>query len=618
MESSLRLFKAVLVNNHDGKPDAFAALAAQTVKNGFIFAPEVATEYAHTQLVQQVDKLFGRNAAQLNNSFHKSFAKVRDASILQLWVEQSLHYLTTYGFEHLGIFSNDTIYVPKEALDLPDIDGIRLVVIRGLTHREMKAELLKLLATGIALSQQSVTDCVDVAQVLTLTQDEVESVKNREVKAALYDHFGMVPSDPVEFLRFVVYRATEKTLLIKNAELISALKTRNNNDLVRYFQAYDAAKLATIFNRYKPIFLALRTNPALKKKINQVRRLAVANHKPMPEDYLNSITARLTRNEGIDIRDLSANLQAANVFRKIRLAYALKFRTTNPDSILYRVRNGKSFAKAFSFTNNNVEHIYQYVLASIVNDVRPNVAGKTVYIPKGLTYALPATEKQFTGNLPTGTCVEVTDDLIAGVHWLDVDGSTIDLDLSIANLGGKIGWDARYRTGQALYSGDLTAAPPPHGASEVFRITGPGSWLMSVNYYNYRDNVDVPFKIIAGSDSAKMITANRVIDPKSVVAFSNSVMDVQQKTLGLIVADHESKRFYFTEADFMKSRSARHTTAAEHTRRYLYSYYENTINLNDVLIAAGAILIDTPEQADIDLSPEAVDKTTIINLLTAA
>jgi hypothetical protein len=37
--------------------------------------------------------------------------------------------------------------------------------------------------------------------------------------------------------------------------------------------------------------------------------------------------------------------------------------------------------------------------------------------------------------------------------------------------------------------------------------------------------------------------------------------------------------------------------------------------LNDIRVAAGAELVDSAVEADIDLSPESIDNTTILNLL---
>jgi len=110
------------------------------------------------------------------------------------------------------------------------------------------------------------------------------------------------------------------------------------------------------------------------------------------------------------------------------------------------------------------------------------------------------------------------------------------------------------------FSGDLTDAPKPKGASELFHI-GRGArrtWLMMVIYFNYTKEVPVPFKIGVGSESAAKIAANHTIDPNRLLAFSNTVIDVKQKNLGIIVASEEGTRFYFAGSNPGNSITARH------------------------------------------------------------
>lgn len=641
MNSTLRLFKALPVEeNADDHiwtidDDLDDDLANTTLAKGFIFAPEVVAAYQDTtHLVTLVNQAYGRSSKELNQTFHKSFAKVRDASIQQLVFEQMLHYLTTYGAERRGVYSEESVYIPGETLEAPELkDGVRIVVIRGLNKAELKTRLMELLATGVALAEQTVTDVLDVATFVGIDEDDLDGVKNKEVKAALYDYLHIVPKSPIEFLRFIVYRSTNKTLLIKNRALIEEIKSNKNLDVARYFDEYEEAhglqNLAKIFYRYKPIFLAFRTNTKLKKSINRVRRLANANHEPMQEDLLNTITARLERREAPDVAQFTAALANTNIFRKIRLAYALKFRTTDADSILYRVRNGKSYAKEFGFQNKQgAQKIYDIIMRTVVADIKPRVEGKKIFIPAGVKYALPATEKQFTGNLPTGTYVEVAEDMVAGIHWENLPRERIDLDLSIANANGKIGWDGWFRDGPngIYFTGDITDAPKPKGASELFHIgrEARGAWLMNLNFYNYSPDTEVPFKIVVAQEGRQNIekgsslAKNYTIDPNKILALSNSTIDVKQKTLGIIVAEENVTKFYFAEAEFQKAVSARHTAAAEQARKYLLSYYTDSIVLNDVLVAAGAEILEQPEDGALDLSPEAIDKTTILNLLSPA
>ncbi len=253
---------------------------------------------------------------------------------------------------------------------------------------------------------------------------------------------------------------------------------------------------------------------------------------------------------------------------------------------------------------------YDIVLASIARDLRPSLDGKLVYIPQGLVYGLPATEKQFTGNLPAGTYayVEPGASLVAGVYWEDQGGHRIDLDLAVAN-----------RRDEVLFSGDNTSAP--HGASEVFYFaeTAEGSWLMSVNYYNFRESVPVPFKIIVGSADPKAIKSNFVMDPNLTLASAPAVMDTNQQNLGVIVADPKGgHRFYFSGTNTGGGISSRHDHNAERARKFTALSMQSAPTLNDILLWAGAGLVSNPEDADegLDLTPASIDKTTILSVLS--
>ena len=169
----------------------------------------------------------------------------------------------------------------------------------------------------------------------------------------------------------------------------------------------------------------------------------------------------------------------------------MNYRTGNADSIIYKIRNGKGWAEPFDFGNiAKAKKVLSIVLDSVVGDLRNNVEGKTIFIPDYIKYALPATEKQFTGNFPSGTCVTVDKDMVFGVHWNDVDHNRIDLDLSLMNPEtGKIGWDSNYRTEERdiLFSGDMTSAGGKNGATELFYVQRQlkQEFIMFLNYYNY-------------------------------------------------------------------------------------------------------------------------------------
>ena len=407
MKSTLKLFKAVPIKTKKTKK-LTEVILKKTIKHGFILSEEVVGNYQEhelSQIISDAKQEFGLSAKQANSAFHKSWEIIKKASLEALIFEQIMHYITTYGFKDMGIYNESTVYIPKEKLDLPeiDVDKILLIKIKGYTDVELKKKLAKLLESGVALKEDTIKAVVDVATYLEFDDKEIEAIKNKEVKVLLYDYLGKVPENPVEFLRFCVYKATDKTLLIKNKTIIEEIKEKKNIDVlglfVKYKNKYGLNKLAEIFYRFKPLFLAFRTGRKLKTMINKIRKLAVKYHKPMPEDYLNSLTANLV--DGVNVVKLTNELNKVNVFRKIRLAYALAYRTNDVESILYKIRNGKGYAKEFNFDYpKEAQLALTCVMGSIIKDIKKNVNGKKIYIPDNIVYALPATEKQFTDNFP--------------------------------------------------------------------------------------------------------------------------------------------------------------------------------------------------------------------------
>ncbi len=634
MKSTIKLFKSVPIKVRT-KKKVSKEILEKTIEKGFIFSPDVVHNYSKdelTNLIKIVDEELGLTKEQMNSSFHKSWKKIKEASMEQLVIEQAVHYLTTYGFEALGIYSKESVYIPNEKLEIPElkVKGIDLVVIKGLTKDELKEKLLKLLQSGIALAENTMKDVLDVATFVELNEEEIENIKNKEVKIMLYEFLDLFPKSPIEFLRYLIFKSIDKSLLIKDKITIEEIKGKKNlnvlNLLNKYKKKYGLERLAEIFYRFKPIFLAFRTNAGLKKIINKIRRLAVKYHKPMKEDYLNKITATIKKGCKLEKGELDTALDKANVFRKIRLAYALKFRTKDVDSILYRIRNGKGWATGFSFDKKEgVKKTLNVVLDSIVEDIRPNVEGKKFYIPEFIKYSLPATEKQFTGYFPSGTCVSIPKDMVFGVHWDNVEGGgdyengRIDLDLSLINADvGKIGWDMNYRdeSRSILFSGDMTDAQKPKGASELFYVKKQklSSFIMMVNYFSFDDKVEVPFKIMVAKEQVGEFKENYMINPNNVVSVAKSSINQKQKILGLVVTTTNECKFYFTETSIGGSITSSNTEFVEHSRKYLFNFYRNMINLNDVLEKAGAKMVKDKEKCDIDLSPEKLEKDTIINL----
>lgn len=621
-KATLRLFSAIEVDNKQ-KKDLPESLLVRTIQNGYILD---STIQPTEELLNTIESIVGISGIKANSAFHKSWQIIQDSSIESLVTQQIIHYITTYGFESLGIYREDAVYIPKEILELPNItDDIPLVVIKAMTAEEILNSIVKL-ADGIALAQETLDDIMEIVKGHNYGKSFVEKIGNRELKALLLDFYGIVPSEPVEFLRHLISKLTDESLLIKNKYLIDKIKQSNGKFLDTLLK--DAPEdLASIFFRFKPLFLAMKSISHNKTYFNQLRKKAKKQHKPLPEDYLNSITSQI-KYEKLNLETLAQKLKKATIFRKIRLAYALKYRLDINDSIIYRVRNGRGWATEFDYewwyvVKDKTQQALEIVINSIVEDVKRNIEGKTIYIPRNIHYALPATEKQFTGYFPTGTYVVTQEDMIVGIHWTNTKKNRVDLDLSVIGESGKIGWDADYYSEEkeVLFSGDMTDARPPHGASELFYLkqASQEARILMVNYFNFVKGDKVEAKILVAQEKPDNFRLNYMVDVNKIIASANITITKIQNILGIIVNINKENRVYFANISIGNSVTSGNYQQSQQARNYLVTKLVNSLELRTVLTMAGAKIIDEiPEDKEeeyINLSPEALDKTTIINLI---
>lgn len=309
---------------------------------------------------------------------------------------------------------------------------------------------------------------------------------------------------------------------------------------------------------------------------------------------------------------------------------------------MYKIRNGKAFATEMKFDNiRGAEEVYNIILKSISSDLR-HLKGKEFYIPANLTYALPATEKQFTGNVPSGTYITVGKDMIFGIWWENIKADNrkseddypyetyghgddthggirrVDLDLHSMSLkSGHIGWNAGYRSGNnsVLFSGDITDAP--NGATELLYINKDYEdvVLLTLNYFTFDPNLPIPFKIMVAEEHPNAFGENYTINPNNMKCIVKSVIDVKQKVIGLGTVKDGECRFYFSETALGDTIAIRDGKYVDIARDYLANFSTNQITFNEVLELVGAKIVTEPTKNSVDLSIDSLEKDTFINLL---
>lgn len=665
----LRLFKSYLGEKSEN-------FSKEGLKYGLLI-PDTANE----NIIKEAIKQYGKDGEKWNQTFHKDFEIVKNAPIEDLIAQQLIHYITTYGFESLGFYDSNLVYLPKEKLEIPElvVENIELVPIKPITAEELQEKLMILLTSGIALSEQSVKDIMVLSDYID--KNRFDEIVNREIKITLYDKYNIMPRNPEEFLRYLIFKTTGETLKINNSQLINKIKNSNKEKALTMLESYmtenGLAKLSSIFLRNKNLFLAFKVDKKenlqlsvnMNRIINALRKYAITYHKPLSKNILDCLT---DENVDVDLEKLPELLDNITIFREIRIVNGILYRLNGSNAIVYKIRNGKSFVKTLD--NRTEEYIirlnaiYEVVYNHLINRLSHKVANKTIYIPSNITYAAPTSEKQFNGNIPDGSYLEIprTDNMVYGIHWTNIlskksnsrfygeEGSIttsterVDLDLKQMNKSEVFGWDASYRssTSDILFSGDMTDAPLPKGATELFYVGknyGYGAFLVTLNNFT-QNNANVPFEfVIAKATHRPEYRTNYVVDPNNILEKVDMVVekDNYQKTVGFIVIG-DTIKFYFNDFSQGAQRTSRQDNVTMGTFDYLQSYSKVQLKLNDLLKDAGAILTDketvfkavvkeivdengnikesTTEEkefpVDYNLSTNSITKETLIDLLS--
>lgn len=659
----LRLFKSYLGEKSE-------SLWEDGLKYGLLI-PDTADK----EIVDEAIKQYGKDGKKWNETFHKDFEIVKNAPIEDLIAQQIIHYITTYGFESLGLYDSDLVYIPNEKLEIPGLDkdsGVEFITIKPITENELTEKLMVLLTSGIALSEQTIKDIMVLSDYID--KDRFDEISNREIKTALYDKYNIMPRNPEEFLRFLIFKTTRNTLKIQDDNTINSIKDCDKKMAFRMLKSYidntpnGYSKLSSIFLRNKNLFLAFKNkdgNKEINTIINKLRKLAIKNHKPLKKNILDCLT---DENADINLTSLQEELNNITIFREIRIINGILYRLKGTENIVYKIRNGKSYFKKLNDPKTKyierLEYLYKAIYNHLKNRVSLKVKDKIIYIPDNITYAALTSEKQFNGNIPEGSYLEIPrgEDLVYGVHWTNILNGTnressyygempkrcseerVDLDLKQMNKSEIFGWDASYRSksGNILFSGDVTDAPNPNGATELFYVDknyGYGAFLITLNMFT-GNSQDVPFEFVIAKGDGTNVRKNYVINPNNILEKIDMTIKKSERQMVVgFISIGETIKFYFN--DFSAGASVRTSRQDDITLGafdYLQAYSKVQLKLNDLLKDSGAKIINEPTYkklvvtvdeegnevsqeekevpVDIDLSTSAITKETLIDLLS--
>ena len=570
-------------------------------------------------------------SGNVNSTFYQNWEDVTSKTRFELFIDQLLHYVTTYGTDFAcegnGYVPNSTPVGPVYISLFKDYK-----VIMPCTEEDVYNRCMDMLTSGIAMKQATIETIVDyvveyvtVNDLLTTGEFDIDDIANREAVTLLCDELGIAPNKKFDLFRYIMYKTTGSTLIIKNKATIKAIIRSTTQFDFTTLSEKQLISLASIFYRFKPLFLAFKktcnvnayySTPVTSRNapvINKIRRMAPKYHTPLAESVMSTMLGKVH-----DSTVITETVTQMNTFQIIRLMNTIIERLNHTDEkVMYIVRNGKMFVKDGKSYNGMIMY-YVTVFNILKNELVSRLSEKATYVkyPKNMVLACPTSEKNFVGDLPFGTYMDLQNaDSFVGIYWREEWG-THDFDLSVLSLdGNKIGWNCDYYSNNQdiVYSGDMTSARPEATEIMLFKKGAPDGSVM-VNRYNGRDGSK--FRFFGGVEPNMNLKRNYMVDPNFIKFSADVVSDTTQQTLGLL----NMGRFYVMALGSGNSIVSFQKGSTQNERYYASVLKAKSyLKLKDVLPTAGFIDVDSveelPEDAQI-LDLTQISRDTLINLFS--
>ena len=601
MLSLIEMFNCTTVSAKSKMVNAYA-LNEDAMRVGYFVQPDACT--------QDVQDFIDSLNVNYNSTFYKTWEDVTSRSRFDLFIDQIFHYITTYGTN----FALSNGFVPNDMEGVPaNFPYNTYKVISVVTPKEMYDKCLEMGTSGIALKQKTVQVLGQyiVNYVLDNQVDvDIDIIKNRELRTYLYDALDLCPNDKFELLRYIVYKATGKTTIIKNDQFLRLVKLGCDKFDFRKLNDSQIDALASIFYRYKDVILMFK-NENNAHIINVIRRHAVKLHKPMKVGYWESILN--TQHTFDEVYEKSAELTNFKIITIMQMILE-RIKLTETDKIMYIIRNGKMFVKDASNVNidtDNLTRIYNALNMRLIDNMSKKAC--KIKLPANLHIAVPTSEKNFIGNIPFGSYFDMTENNIIGIYWRNEWG-TYDFDLSMNDVNGsRIGWNSAYYTDDntIVYSGDMTNAEP-EATELLYAKKNCPSGTIYVNRYNGNKGSKYRF-FYANEVPNKSDLKNYMVDPRNIkIDVMLESDESRQQQVGFVADD----KFFFMNLGNGDSHVA--MCGGKFTQKDMFDIFARKANtmlyLENVLLNAGFTIANEDEGEVPDIDFTNLDKDTLIKL----
>lgn len=625
----IKLFNAAIPED---KLD-FQAVNSKAGLLGYIVHPDACTSSVMEFLEEQT--------INPNATFYKELNDVISKSRLELWLDQVLHYCTTYGTE----FGLENGYVPNDGAENESYDFAHYKVIMPISKDDLYIRCLDMLEIGIALKQDTMHAIADY--VIDFAKEHnlminVDSIKNREALIYICDALKIAPNDKFNLFRYIIYTTTKSEMIIKNDAMINAIKYNSQPFDFSILTEKQMESLASIFLRYKDLFLAFKhvgkdaSNNA--PYINKLRKMAKKLHEPMKESFWQTVFSKPKT-----IQELREHVGELTNFKKIALMQTCMERSAGNANQLYLIRNSKIYLREdYTPANSDFKYlalVYSVLYESVLETLKANsikyethitedgTATETARLIKvrvvdGLSVTMPTSEKNFIGNYPFGTSYKMEGHNFVGCYWRNEWG-THDFDLSFMSVDGRrYGWNSHYYDDEnsVIYSGDMTNANPE--AAEVIYMSNKAPiGIVKVNQYNGQDHSKFQFffgqsensPFTAYTHNYQMENVGHIVNPGDIkIQFEVPVNNQREMQIGVTTGDELILMSLHTGNTIVSAQDPKYTTMMQNA---IVAKAKSFVKAEDMLKDAGFEIVDESYEGEVDIDFANLDKDSLIALL---
>lgn len=647
LNTTLRIFKAVVVKDHQ----TYNNMAeVKRIKDALflrgIFIDEDTLTHLDVsampmdEIVREADALYGVNLMKLNSSFYKTFSEMQSKSDFELFVDQILHYSSTYG-EITWLQNHGDIYEP-ETLDNDTIVELQtkakaFTIIEGITETELEDKINTLFSSGIALKSEDIADLMKLASHYTL-EINPDTVANKEVQAILGATYGVLPRDFDAFMRVVFYKVTGTTLVIKDGlrkDQFLTMDTLKADAIAQLFidyrNHYGIKAITENIMRYRKYILYIRKNASdcFNKFFNFILKQSKVDKKPRVKSVMANVV-----DSSVTVDMLTKSAENATIFQIVRAINVINERLSGYGQdavpVEYRIRNGYSWITEKSFNVNSSDlQAKLYTLVAILRaKTNANFKDKVVFAP--IDYKVPTSTKTFVANAtPELTRIHVPGNVKIGVAW----SKDADIDLHARTIeGDSLGWNSSYRDGGVYYSGDLTALNSHGFAAEYMLFEDyKGTAILNAHPFNLRGNSELALDIVISKDTNRSGIKSDVMTTFDDIVFHDKLAVEPRKALSFAVVTKVEDGYDIilsSASEFGNHVHVPNMNAQDMRLQILKRKADTSIGIHDFAILNRAVVTTDKAEFDayvkenevdedniIDLSPETMTQDKLIELL---